>query len=360
VWLLSQVYNRLRQEPEATDLLLRRADLQPMNLPLRWAVVQRLFARGDLDRGWVQLRRAKALLTPEFAAKYPEYRVQIQQLEATEAWLHNDVRRVRKIADALAHDIAGADLRAWPNRGVALDLVGIYNSLGRTRDARRIAEDLPADDREENVVRVLYLETNRGKPGAKEALDAYLTLISPDLGKLPATPLYAASLVLIGRDDALRAAVVQARKAGSVPYYGRSIVWFLTMAEARLALAESRIDDAVRLFEATHANGGPAPTIGVTTEVANAWVASGDAGRAISMLERATRGTWATSASDSSFAGYAVRVAEWITGRARLADLLRATGRAQEATVIEKELLQLLAEADEDHPLRLKLETRQK
>ena len=78
------------------------------------------------------------------------------------------------------------------------------------------------------------------------------------------------------------------------------------------------------------------------------------------MLEGATRGSWATSASASSFAGYAVRVAEWITARARLAGLLRAAGRAQEAAAIEKELLQLLAVADDDHPLRLTLETRQR
>ena len=337
VTLLSQVYIGLRQEPEGTEMLIRRADLQPMNLPLRWGVVQRLFARGDLDRGWAQLRRAKALLTPEFAAKHPEYRTQIQQLEVTYAWLHHDVHRVRELADALARSVAGTDLKIWANVSVALDLVGIYNSLGRTRDARRIADGLPPDSREENVVRVLYTETKGGKPGAKEALEAYLTGISADLGNLPPTPLYAASLVLIGRVDALRTAVVQSRKAGSVPYNGRPIVWFLTMAEARLALAEGRIDDAVQLFEETHARGGPAPTIGGNTEVANAWADSGDPGRAISMLEQATRGSWATSASASSFAGYAVRVAEWITARVRLADLLRSAGRAQEAAAIEKE-----------------------
>ena len=169
-------------------MLIRRADLQPMNLPLRWGVVQRLFARGDLDRGWAQLRRAKALLTPEFAAKHPEYRTQIQQLEVTYAWLHHDVHRVRELADALARSVAGTDLKIWANVSVALDLVGIYNSLGRTRDARRIADGLPPDSREENVVRVDVHGTKGGKPGAKEALQAYLTGISADLGNLPPTP----------------------------------------------------------------------------------------------------------------------------------------------------------------------------
>ena len=134
-----------------------------------------------------------------------------------------------------------------------------------------LPDDLPQDYREENVVRVLSTETKGGKPGAKEALEAYLTGISADLRNLPPTPLYAASLVLIGRVDALRAAVVQSRKAGSVPYNGRPIVWFLTMAEARLALAEGRIDDAMELFEETHVRGGPALTVGAITEVANAW-----------------------------------------------------------------------------------------
>lgn len=361
VTLLSQVYDGLRQEPEAAQMLMRRADLQPMNLPLRWWVVQRLFARGELDRGWVQLRRAKALLTPEFSAEHPEYQPQIQQLEAAEAWLHHDVHRVRELADALARGIAGADLRAGQNLSVAMNLLGIYNSLGRQRDARRIADGLPPDRRDEGIVRVLYADTNQGKPGAREALDAYLTGINADLGALPPTPLYAASLMLAGRIDALRTAVAQSRRDGFVQYFGRPLVWFPAAADARLALAEGRIEDAVRFFEEANARGGPAfaESIGLVTEVADAWVARGDRERAMSMLERATRGSWANSAANSSFSGYAVRVAEWITARVRLADLLRSAGRAQEAAAIEKEVLLLLAVADDDNPQRLKLQARQ-
>ena len=46
---------------------------------------------------------------------------------------------------------------------------------------------------------------------------------------------------------------------------------------------------------------------------------------------------------------------EWLTARDRLAQLYRETGRESEAVPIEAELRTLLAAADADHPIALRL-----
>lgn len=73
--------------------------------------------------------------------------------------------------------------------------------------------------------------------------------------------------------------------------------------------------------------------------------------RAIDVLESATsipRGRTSTSWS----LGWV-----WIKLRTELADLYRAAGRIENARVVENHLRQLMAVADEDHPVRVKLDS---
>jgi hypothetical protein len=81
---------------------------------------------------------------------------------------------------------------------------------------------------------------------------------------------------------------------------------------------------------------------------ADAWLRKGDIEPAIIALESSTRQRAATTFGASS-------AALWMRTRARLADLYRKAGRVTEAEAIEEHLRRLLAVADDDHPLKMRL-----
>jgi hypothetical protein len=135
----------------------------------------------------------------------------------------------------------------------------------------------------------------------------------------------------------------------------------LDAAEAGLALTEGRIEEATRLFQAAAENGGPtaAQTGDGPVLFANAWVKRGDRGRAIAVLEDATRDRWTSSAAGVTFAGIGLRVSAWMAAANRLSELYREEGRHGDADVLDRDLAKLLAEADPDFPLLVRLKARQ-
>jgi len=363
--LLGDLYSVLRIEPRATELSVRYADLRPTNLTVRWSASMRYFEQGDAERGRLQLKKAEALITPEFAREHPEYEMTVFRVRIGDAWLPMDVKRVRQLADARARRVAVLASSTPAAAGMNQDLVGIYNALGRTGDAARAAHNVPERLRDQTVTQVLLTETGpqigQGKPGAKDALLRHLTEAYPDLEAIPATPLFVASLIQVGRVDALRSTVERAKRDGFVLYGGR-IRWMVDAAEARLALTEGNIEEASRLFQIAAENGGPAAaqTGDAPVLFANAWVKRGDRRRAIAVLEDATRDRWTSSAAGAIFGAVGLRVNGWMSSANRLSELYREEGRRSEADALDRDLAKLMAEAEPDFPLLLRLRARQR
>jgi hypothetical protein len=317
-------------------------------------------------------------------ASRPEYDATIYRLGVAEAWLRMNATRVRELTDARARRLDVIRVSNPEAAGMNLDLVGIYTALGRSSDAEHAAENVPDALRAQAVAQVRFAEAGAyaapGKPGARDALLHHLATVYPSL-KIPAAPLWVASLVLVGKVDAVRAAVESARRDGYVQYDGGQFRWHLFAAEARLALAEGRIEEATRLFQRAAENGGSATSqdSGTSVPLANAWIARGDRRRAIAVLVDATRERWGESAVGLSVtwpssstkleriiwsrtetdAGIGVRVSGWMRAANRLAELYREDGQRDQADSLDRDLAKLLAAADPDFPLLTALKARQ-
>ena len=124
--------------------------------------------------------------------------------------------------------------------------------------------------------------------------------------------------------------------------------------DAHVAVAEGRIEDALRLFQS--AKGGrirePVALMRMASPLAKALTAAGNLAEAARVLEAVTTNQWRHYAINAPVAG-------WISNRNRLADVYRSLGRDKEADAIDAELLKLLAVADLDHPVLMRLKARQ-
>jgi serine/threonine protein kinase/tetratricopeptide (TPR) repeat protein len=364
--LLGNLYGVLKSEPRATELTVRYADLRPTNLTLRWSASMRYFEQGDTDRGRFHLKKAEALITPDFTREHPEYETTIFRVRVGDAWLPMNVKRVRQLADVRTRRIAVIASSTPAAAGMNQDLVGIYNALGRTTDAARAAHNVPVPLREQTVTQVLLAETGpqigQGKASARDALLRHLTDAYPNLETIPATPLFVSSLIQVGKVNTLRAIVDRAKRDGFVLFGNVRSRWMVDAAEARLALTEGNIEEASRLFQKAAENGGPAlaQTGDGPVTFADAWVKRGDRRRAIAVLEDATRDRWTSSAAGAVFAGIGVRVSAWMGAANKLSELYREEGRRREADALDRDLFKLLSEAESDFPLLVRLTARQR
>jgi tetratricopeptide (TPR) repeat protein len=122
-------------------------------------------------------------------------------------------------------------------------------------------------------------------------------------------------------------------------------------AQARLDLASGHIDEAIRKLSSVSIRRGErgiSRLMCISVFTADAWLLKGQIEPAIKALEESTRERAATTFGASS-------AALWMHTRARLADLYRKAGRVTEAEASEEHLRRLLAVADDDHPLKMRL-----
>ena len=306
----------------------------------------RLLMTGDVDGGRRSLGRAQA----DIASWSDFTRFLAGSLTARLALLDRDVGRARSIADELAGRLPGIKLpvnfQPWPQ------LAMLYADLGRFDDALRAAENIPSPLRERWLGVIHALRLAAGFPGAADlsrnaATELYRRDgISRDPVSAPVVLAY--YFLTLGMVDELRdlAAKVKDDHSQTPPV--------LLEIDAHVAVAEGRIEDAVRLFQS--AKGGrirePVALLRMASPLAKALTAAGNWAEAARVLETATATQWRHYAINGPTSG-------WIATRNRLANLYRSMGRAKEADVIDAELLKLLAVADRDHPVLLRLKARQ-
>jgi hypothetical protein len=127
------------------------------------------------------------------------------------------------------------------------------------------------------------------------------------------------------------------------------------MLEGQLAVAEGRWDAAIALLEPVERHYRRRPDgdrwMIAVQRLADAWAAKGEMARAIALLEAPQR-RLEYSIFPSNYS------CDWLEARDRLSQLYRQSGRIAEADTVDAELRALLAVADEDHPIRRRLDQR--
>jgi Protein kinase domain len=252
--------------------------------------------------------------------------------DAWEAWLRNDVRAAATVADRVAGEFDA--LPAHLREEFALGLSRVNLLLGRLDRAEAFAAHLP--DRPGGSRRTRpYLQTHIVRRREDRAqLRTLLTVEFPDRERAPLDALMDAELVETIRTIEDRAR----RQPGADRLYSTGL----------LAQAEGRPLEAVEAFERYLEKVEPEGHF-VATRLARAYTDSGDRTRAIARLERFSAQRVPTLLHYSWWA------MEWLPIREMLATLYRQKGRIADAEEVEAELRALVAVADEDHPVRMRL-----
>jgi tetratricopeptide (TPR) repeat protein len=359
---LSAEYSRLNLGHDAAQAISEQAEVRPASFALRLAAVQSFLSAGDASRARFQIDRTERLLRAIGAIQRPEW-IRTQLLLAKAAWFDGDGARARQAVDEAAKraDTVWQDDATIQSTRYAL--AGAYIDLGRFVDARRIAEESPPLLRD-LVAQFVVLETTKlsSRPdweylrelvskrlAPANATSASLGLNMPDL--YLGLPYYVDGLIQVGLIDEAQQAVDSIRKTGS----GGPPSNMLDI-EGQLAMAEGRIDDGVRLFEAARQAGPPKPTdLRMALTLADVWNRRGEPQKSMNVLEDATSDGWLECVNYPTPPGCIVT---WLRSRDLLAQLYYQLGLAKEAGALDAELLKLLAVADADHPMLTRIKAR--
>jgi predicted Zn-dependent protease len=117
--------------------------------------------------------------------------------------------------------------------------------------------------------------------------------------------------------------------------------------EASVALAEGQPERAVTLLQPIFTRGPGSPPI--ANDLADAWIALGELDEAVRVLEHSMAQPREPYRSNSAH--------HWLAMLDRLARLYRQTGRLDDADGIDARLRVLLRYADDDHPIKHRLDS---
>jgi tetratricopeptide (TPR) repeat protein len=262
---------------------------------------------------------------------------------AHEAWLENRPHDALRIADQVAADLPSLPAAA---RADALgELWPMYVDLGQLNRAEQLVAT--NDDAVERRVGETVLATYREDQGRLRATLARNYPKLEDARRL-ATPFIEAGLV-----EESRRLVALHRATASRSHL---LTQYLRMLEGGLAMIEGRPDDAIQRFDEFLANRTvlphPSREARVRRWLADAWMAKGEVTRAIDVFESAPPRL--INHMSRPFGSQA----DWLQNQEKLATLYRRVGRISDAEEIEAELVTLLAVADNDHPIKRRLEER--
>ncbi|MEO7271686.1 MAG: protein kinase [Vicinamibacterales bacterium] len=331
---LEQVYRQLDRIDDAERVALRAAAGRPHSM--RFAV----------NAARVHLRHRNSALLGAVAARVlgslPPGSVDapgeaandlnwLRLWEAHDAWVGRDVTR------ALA--AARRAEQRWSESGGTFfryHLSQLYQGLGSFGDARRVIGSMPHDDRDFSVALVA---------ARQEDWPELRRLVQPDHRRFEVLNKRAAMLVWAGWLEAAEWVSTQ-RSTRATPIPPDIQADF----EGQLRVAQGGYAEGLEMLEPLTKEAAR-PRLRVYEAVAFARARVGDRAAAIGLLEHLD-GTRAVAVT------YAWTVYDWLRCRVLLADLYRQTDRVADAERVEAEVRSLLAVADSDHPLLVRLATR--
>ena len=323
---LANTYRRLGRVAEANRLVLRLAELRPNSASAHVTAASSMYYAGERERARHHVRHVRALGTP-LEHLSPSAAAWLITLDAQEAWLGGDLTQALSVADIVA---AGIDDVPADRRGqLELFVASLYLTLGRLDQAEQL---LSPPGREDRVVRLGMVLS------AREDRSALATFLLKHAGDMTDVGWRVGSFWI---EAGLLGKAREAIAINPVSTY-----------VGQLALAEGRYDEAIAHLRerlGVEVGFGSPGIYRVRRKLAEALSAAGRADEAVAILEDMSRAMAIAGPPN----GY-----EWLRARERLASLYRQTGRVSDAEAVEAELLQLLAVADDDHPIKRRLEHR--
>ena len=286
---------------------------------------------GDLAAASRYGRRARELPALEYAPGAPEPIISwLRLFPVREAWWSNDMATALAEIEKLVPDISGVPEAFRPS--FVSHVSGAYRTLGRATAARAMLRTVAGSTRTQ-----LMISQDIGD------LEAARQELQQDLaGPNGARGLLAAFIRVGDLATARRLLAGNSRDMGPA---------YIARIEGELAFAEGHYEEAVplltRALELSRDDGNLLDELRVARRLAEAHVARGELAEGVRVLEGASTKRHVLLA-DAFFPAV-----EWLFVQEQLADVYRRTGRVADAQAIATELRQLLALADDDHPLKV-------
>lgn len=335
-------FGRLRGA-DAVPYFRRAADLRPNDFVVNRTAAWNIAVRGNaLPEARTAIDRAQRLLTPDLVRQHGSAAVWVELVPVYERWLADDVRGALEQVDRLRRDVPGHT----SGERLAYQLMQAYETLGRLDDAHDLLK--PPVLTPVGLV-IAFLRDDTGTLSQWRSLRSLEPPVRESLGAVG--PIVLARL---GRPDLARTARPRGRTDRSVASiaFRDAFAGAASIVDGEIALAEGRLDEAVRLFEkglpAERLTGSAVYFLGCES-LAFAHLQRGEADRAIAVLEEALRQRGRTVQGSGAF---------WLRTTWQLREVYRETGRVRDTARLDDDLRRLLAVADENHPIVVGLASR--
>jgi tetratricopeptide (TPR) repeat protein len=319
---------------DAAELEIRRADLRPWDFRANETAASDL-APLDRVRSRLYVQRARELVSPAVMQEHPDAAAWLEIAPAAEDWLDGNLTRTLQVANGLAAKIDS--LSGGARASFAMGAAYLYLTLGRLEAAAKCFQKIPDPLlRQEQLARVAFFRNDR------RSLEQHLVASEGTTYLSSNTVILLARVGLLPQAARLLEKIEASQQSVSDPGYP-------LIPRGELALARGEVDLGIsELEEGTRRVGvmGYWAFLGSET-LATALEKKGDLARAVLVLERASE-----RRSSAAFEGGG---ACWLRNQLQLARLYREVGRAEDARKIERELLNLLALADPNHPILVDL-----
>jgi tetratricopeptide (TPR) repeat protein len=310
----------------------RLASLRPNSARWQLSAARALLASRPPQREAARTYAERAETLPMHGDAWTEL-VKIRLNDAEQAWLRRDARTASLLVEKVLSE--SESLAEAGRRGIASGAARAYLTLGQLARAESLVPraHLPAQP---NLLATILLG-REDQAALRKALHRRKTEEMTGI----TTALIEAGMLTEARQalDLLRTQPLMTKD-------------YILMAEGQLAVAEKRYEDAIPALEAQLRLTPPGMSVmrqwRAMAKLGTALLATNSADTAIAVLE----GAPPPGAVDSQGLGWGF---EWLLVRERLAQAYRRAGRVADAEKVESELLELLAVADDDHPIRRRL-----
>ncbi len=344
-------YRVLGRADEAAALAVRTAELRPNNVSVNYGAAVDLARSGKFDAARRYFARVTRLTTnPDLDRRYTWIAAYARLAPAYEAWFKRDARGTLAVLDRLANKQDG--LPRALREDFRHQIVPFYLALGRVQAARRVGALLEEDEQ-----RHMHL-----------ALAAFaggdLAALRDEIGKVPVTLREVEQGTITtgtGSSTTFMLAVFLKIKAGFlddaqglIEDGERHFKVVRDYLRGDLALARGDVDGAIVLLrrdipDPTPQLAGSGPFFRGAESLAAAHLLKDEVDHAANVLRAALARRREINAGGLTNDFYRVRL------QVQLAELDRRLGREAEARALEERLARLLAVADPDFPLAVRL-----